>query len=71
MNYEVGDLDDFLDHVDEWKFKVHEELKNLTPAQRAEYWKKARQEARKLGLTAPEPEPPAKRPAKRRRRATG
>ena len=65
------DVDDLLDHVDEWKFKLHEQLKNMTPKQRAEYWKQARQEARALGLTVPEPEKPAKRPIKRGRRATG
>jgi hypothetical protein len=27
MNFEVDEL---LDHVDEWKFKLHEKLKNLT-----------------------------------------
>lgn len=31
MNFEVDDL---LDHVDEWKSKLHEKLKNLTPKQR-------------------------------------
>ncbi len=28
------EIEEFLDHVDEWKFKVHEELKGLSPAQR-------------------------------------
>lgn len=68
MNFEADDL---LDHVDEWKFKLHEKLKNLTPEQEAEFWKQSRQRARALGLTVPEPEQPAKRPVKRARRATG
>jgi hypothetical protein len=48
MNYEVGDLDDFLDHVDKWKFKVHEELKNL-PALRPNT---GRRRGRKRGSSA-------------------
>jgi hypothetical protein len=68
MNFEV---DDPLDHVDEWKFKLHEKLKNLTPKQRAEFWKQSRQRARALGVTVPKPEPPAKRPVRRGRPATG
>ena len=68
MNFEVDDL---LDHVDEWKFKLHEKLKNLTPQQRTEFWKRSRQRARALGLTVPEPDKPAKLPIKRARRVTG
>jgi len=68
MNFEVDVL---LDLVDEWKFKRHEKLKNLTPEQEAEFWKQLRHRARALGLTVPQPEPPAKRPVKRGRRATG
>lgn len=65
------DVDDLLDHVDKWKFQLHEELKKLTAEERAEFWKQARQKARAAGLTVPEPEQPAKRPVKRGRRATG
>ena len=68
MNFEVDDL---LDQVDTWKFKLHEALKNLTADERAEYWRQARQRARALGLTVPEPEQAAKRSVKQRRRATG
>ena len=64
------EVDDLLDHVDEWKFKLHEKLKNMTAQQRAEFWKQARQKLRAAGLTVIEPEPPAKRPVKRGRRDT-
>lgn len=47
------DVDDLLDHVDEW---------------RAEFWIQGRQKLRALGLTFPEPEEPAKPPAKRAHR---
>ena len=67
MNFEVDDL---LDHVDEWKFKLHEKLKNRTPKQRAEFWRQSRQRARALGLTVPETEQPAKRPVERGTTAT-
>ena len=66
MNFEVDNL---LDHVDEWEFKLHEKLEKLTPKQRAEFWKQSRQRARALGLSVPKPEPPAKRPVRRGRRA--
>lgn len=68
MNFEVDDL---LDQVDTWKFKLHDALTNLAADERAEYWRQARQRARALGLTVPEPEQAAKRPVKQRRRATG
>ena len=32
------EIEEFLDKIDEWKFKVHEELKGLNPAQRKAYW---------------------------------
>lgn len=64
------DVDDLLDHVDEWKFKLHEKLKNLTAKQRAEFWKQSRQRARALGFAVPEPDEPAKPAVKRGRRAT-
>ncbi len=58
------EIEEFLDHVDEWKFKVHEELKGLSPAQRKAYWNRIREEARARGLNVVEPAKPAK-PAKR------
>jgi hypothetical protein len=31
------EIEKFLEMIDEWKFKLHEELKGLTPAQRKAY----------------------------------
>jgi hypothetical protein len=63
-----SEIDEFLDHVDQWKLKLHEELKGLTPAQRKAFWNKIHEEARDRGLTVVEPEKPAKRHTKRSRR---
>jgi hypothetical protein len=63
-------IDEFLDHVDEWKFKLHEELKDLSPAQRKAFWKRIHEDARKRGLNVVEPEKPAKRPTKRVQRTS-
>jgi hypothetical protein len=68
MNFEI---DDFLDQVDEWKFKLHEELKNMTAAERAAFWQQATDKARAAGFRVVEPEVPAKPRAKRRPRASG
>lgn len=57
--------EEFLDHIDEWKFKVHEELKGLSPAQGKAYWKRIHEEARARGLNVAELEKPAKRTPKR------
>jgi len=54
------DMDEFLDHIDQWKLKVHERLKRMTPAQRKEFWDQIHEEARARGLTIVEPEKPAK-----------
>ena len=62
------EIDEFLDHVNQWKLKLHEELKGLTPAQRKAFWNKIHEEARDRGLTVVEPEKPAKRHTKRSRR---
>jgi hypothetical protein len=62
------EIEEFLDKIDEWKFKVHEELKGLNPAQRKAYWAQIRAWARSRGLNVIEPEEPAKPPAKRTRR---
>ncbi len=62
------EIEKFLEDVDEWKFKLHEKLKGMTPAQRMAFWKEAHQRARARGLNVVEPEKPAKRPAKRIRR---
>jgi hypothetical protein len=62
------EIEKFLDEVDRWKFKVHEKLKQMTPAQRKAFWKQIREDARARGLNVVEPEKPAKAPPKRRRR---
>ncbi len=65
------EIEKFLEHIDEWKLKVHEELKGLSPAQRKAYWHRIHEEARARGLNVVEekqPEKPAKRPTKRARR---
>jgi hypothetical protein len=61
-------MDEFLDHVDQWKFKLHEKLKRMTPAQRKQFWSKIREDARARGLPVIDSEKPAKRPTKRVRR---
>lgn len=60
--------DKFLDHIDEWKQKLHEKLEGMSPAQRKAYWQQIRDEARARGLNVVESEKPAKRPIKRVRR---
>jgi len=65
-----SEIDDLLDMVDQWKFKVHARLKGLTPQQRRAFWSRIGQRARKMGLRVIEPEKPAKR-ATRRVRRTG
>ena len=64
-------IDELLDMVDKWKFKLHAKLKKMTPKQRAAFWKTAHKDAIARGLGV---EPPAllTRPKpKRRPRATG
>ena len=70
MNSDKLEIEEFLEHVDEWKFKVHEELKGLSPAQRRAYWNRIHEEARARGLNVVEPEKPGKRPPKRVRRTS-
>ena len=60
-----SDIDEFLDHVDRWKFKLHERLKRMTPAQRKAFWKGIHEQARARGLPVVEPEKRSKRPTKR------
>ncbi len=62
------EIEKFLDHIDEWKFKLHRKLKGMTPAQRRAFWKDAHEKSRALGLNVVDPEPPAKRTSKRVRR---
>ena len=61
-------IDEFLDHVDEWKLQLHEKLKRMTPLQREAFWQQIREQARKRGLRVVDPEKKAKRTTKRARR---
>ncbi len=65
MNFE---LDDLLDMVDEWKFKLHDKLAAMTPKQRATFWKRASDRARAAGFSMAAAESPAVRPRRKRRR---
>ena len=49
-------IDEFLDEVDQWKFKVHDQLKDLTPKQRAAFWARFGRQARQLGLRVVQPD---------------
>lgn len=73
MNY---DPDELLAHVDRWKFKLHDKLARMTPAQRAAFWMKIEDEARARGLNVVDPNewrvsPLWNAPKKKRPRATG
>ena len=46
MNAQVDEL---LALVDEWKLKLYDRLKDLTPEQEAAFWKKAHQKGLRLG----------------------
>ena len=61
-------IDELLDMVDEWKFKLHAKLKKMTPTERRAFWNQVHEDARKMGLNVVEAEKPAKRPVKRVRR---
>ena len=63
-----SDIDEFLDQVDQWKSKVQQQLKELTPKRRAAFWARMDQRARDMGLRVIEPKKAAKRAAKRVRR---
>jgi hypothetical protein len=63
-----SEIDELLDMVDQWKFKVHERLKGLTAQQRRAFWSRIGQRARKMGLNVIEPQT-RKRPTKKLRRA--
>ena len=56
-----SDIDEFLDEVDRWKFKAHEQLKKLTAKQRQAVWARIGRKARAMGLHVIEPEKPPKR----------
>ena len=63
-----SDIDDLLDMVDEWKFKLHVKLKKMTSTQRRAFWNQVHEDARNMGLNVVEAEKPSKRPAKKVRR---
>jgi hypothetical protein len=39
-------IERFLDYIDTWKFKLHEKLKGMSPAQRKAFWHEAHERAR-------------------------
>jgi hypothetical protein len=61
-------IDEFLDHVDQWKLRLHEKLKGMTALERKAFWQGIRDQARARGLRVVEPEMKAKRGTKRDRR---
>jgi hypothetical protein len=63
------EMNEFLEHVDQLKLKLHEELKCMSPAQRKAFWNKAHKQARSQGLRVSRPQKPAQRSSKRMRRA--
>lgn len=63
-----SEIDEFLDEVDQWKFKAHEQLKKLTAKQRQALWTRLGRKARTLGLPVIEPQKPPKRTVKRAHR---
>jgi hypothetical protein len=67
----IFDLDDLLNEVDKWKFKLYRKLKSMTPKQRADFWRKVGNEAREAGLNVVEPEQLPKIKRKRNQRVTG
>jgi hypothetical protein len=60
-----SDIDDLLNMVDKWKFKLHAKLEKMTPVERRAFWSKIHEDARRSGLNVAEPEQVAKRPTKR------
>jgi hypothetical protein len=60
-----SDVDNLLDMVDRWKFKLHAKLKDMKPEERRAFWRKIHEDAAKSGLHVAEL---TSRPAKRRRR---
>jgi hypothetical protein len=63
-------INEFLDEVDQWKFKVHDQLKALTPKQRAAFWARFGAQARRMGLRVVQADKPPL-PRGRRTRRTG
>ena len=65
-----SEIDELLAMVDEWKFKLHEKLKDMTPKEEAEFWKKAHKKGLSPRPTTPKQKRPVKRAAKQRLRAS-
>ena len=61
-------IDDLLDMVDEWKFKLHDKLKKMTPAERQAFWTQIHESACKSGLHTAEAQKTVKDTEKRKRR---
>jgi hypothetical protein len=59
------EIERFLEHIDEWKFKLHEKLKGMSRARRKAFWNEVHEKARARGLNVVEPETSAKQHAKR------
>jgi hypothetical protein len=68
MKFEKLEIEKFLDHIDEWKFKVHEKLKGMSPSQRKAFWNEAHEWARARGFNVVDAEKATNPPAKRVRR---
>jgi hypothetical protein len=56
-----SDINEFLDRIDQWKFKLYKRLKRMTAAERKAFWRQAHEEARARGLPVDEPELPTKK----------
>jgi hypothetical protein len=62
-------IDEFLDHVDQWKLKLHQKLKRMTRIQRKTFWQQFHEEARTRGLRVVDVDKKVKGPGKRTRLA--
>ena len=65
-----SEIDELLAMVDEWKFKLHEKLKDLSPEEEAEFWKKAHKKALASRPRSPRPRRSLKGAVKQRGRAS-
>jgi hypothetical protein len=61
-------IDKLLDHVDQWKLKLHKKLKRMTPLQRKAFWQQYHDRARDCGLRVVDLDKKEKAPKKRTRR---
>ncbi len=60
-------IDEFLDEVDSWKYRVHEQLKDLSVKERAAFWADVRRKAQRLQLSFAQPARRARRRTRARR----